>query len=448
MGLHNCNSFASDRRASAFGKMSSMFPRSRHLIILSSLILTFIPSCTSQSASGLILAPNNLGTLTPTPFQPEPGVYDSPFSARVDPQPAATFTPYPIAPVYQNGVSNPEVLPPDNEVNPLFTVITNPLTGLPAADPQLLERRPIAIKIANYPRYVRPQSGLALADVVFEYYIEGLLTRFIAIFYGNDTPWAGPVRSGRYFDEHILRMYQSFFVFKFADPRELDYFRASDFADFLVTPGFGACPPYKQGKYKRESYNNIFFDTGRFKDCIARLGVDNTRPALRSGFFSELPQNSALTYHRIFTHYSVDDYNYWEYDPATHKYFRFQEATDTRDGGQPAYAPLMDDYAGLPVTADSVVVLFVPHTFTTQNEAKDEIYHIDLLNSGQAYVFRDGQAYPALWFRNNLDQPLLLTDLNRLPIYLKPGRTFYQVIGMSSTYSQSGTDWYFTFKTP
>ena len=430
-----------------FGKISHMTQRFLQWTLPTVLVLTLTLSC--ASAPGLIPAPLiNSGPPTPTPFQPELGKYDSPFSEVVAPQVAVTFTPYPTTTVYQNGVFDPQVLPPDASVNPLFSSVTNPLTGLPASDPLLLERRPIAIKIANYPRYNRPQSGLTLADVVFEYYIEAFLTRFIAIFYGNDTPMAGPVRSGRYFDEHILRMYNSFFVFKFADPREYNYFKASDFADFLVVPGFGSCPPFLAGKYKRESYNNVFFDTSRFKDCNQHKGVDNSRPTLRGGFFSEDPPVSLLSFKRIFTRYSVDDYNYWEYDPASRKYFRYQEATDTRNGRSPAYAPLMDDQTHLPVTADNVVVLFVPHTFATLNEAEDEVYHIDLLNYGEAYVFRNGLAYPALWHRTDSNQPLLLTDLNNLPIYLKPGRTFYQVIGRTSTYSQSGTDWYFNFKTP
>ena len=286
--------------------------------------------------------------------------------------------------------------------------------------------------------------------MVFEYYIEGLLTRFIAVFYGNDTPLAGPVRSGRYFDEHVLRMYHSFFVFQYADPRELNYFRTSDFANFLVLQGYAgaSCPPFTKGKYKRDLYNNAFFDTTRFKNCIERKGVDNSRPALRSGFFSEDPPDSTLVFNRISTHYSSDSYNYWEYNPASQKYFRYQEVTDTRNGKPPSFAPLMDDQTHLPVTADNVVELFVPHTFATLNEAEDEVYHIDLLNYGEAYIFRNGLAYSAQWHRTSLDQPLLLTDLNNLPIYLKPGRTFYEVIGRTSTYSQSGTDWYFNFRTP
>jgi len=62
----------------------------------------------------------------------------------------------------------------------------NPLTGLPVADPSLLDRRPIVVKIPNYPHYVRPQAGISLADQIYEYYLEWGLTRFLAIFYGND----------------------------------------------------------------------------------------------------------------------------------------------------------------------------------------------------------------------------------------------------------------------
>ena len=43
------------------------------------------------------------------------------------------------------------------------TVTIDPLTGLPPADPSLLQRRPLAIKVANYPRVFRPQAGLTLA---------------------------------------------------------------------------------------------------------------------------------------------------------------------------------------------------------------------------------------------------------------------------------------------
>jgi len=95
----------------------------------------------------------------------------------------------------------------------------NPLTGLPVNDSTILNRRPVAVKISNYPRETRPQWGLSEADHVFEYYHEGGLTRFHAIFYGTDVEEAGPIRSARFADEDLIRAYKSVFAFGSADYR-------------------------------------------------------------------------------------------------------------------------------------------------------------------------------------------------------------------------------------
>jgi hypothetical protein len=169
---------------------------------------------------------------------------------------------------------------------------------------------------------------------------------------------------------------------------------------------------------------------------------------IRSSFFSDEPQPSGLAGLRVFTDYSVYSYNYWEYDAATHKYFRYQEANDLDKNKPRAYSLLSDALTGLPVTADNVVVIFAPHTFANQFEEEDQVYRIDPVDTGRAYVFRDGLAYPAQWYRIDIDQPLLITDEAGAPIYLHPGRTFYQVIGESSGHTQDGADWHFTFQTP
>lgn len=75
---------------------------------------------------------------------------------------------------------------------------------------------------------------------------------------------------------------------------------------------------------------------------------------------------------------------------------------------------------GLPVTADNVVVILVPHIFANQFNAEDEVYNIDLIDFGNAFVFRDGKAIPAYWNWTAIDQPLLFTDLTGNPIYLRP----------------------------
>lgn len=436
----------------AFGKIKLMIFRAadgkRRGSIFFVFLLFTLSACEPSVDVELASAPMVVTTLTP--FQPAPTVPVPFVDAQLSPLQEPTFTPFPNQVTVPENYSTPVELSASDGVSMdlLGLSTNNPLTGLPVANPALLERRPIAIKVGNSPDYVRPQSGLSLADVVYEYYIEWGDSRFIAIFYGNDSPHVGPVRSGRYFDEHVTRMYNAFLVFKFADPRELNYLRASDLANYLITPGFGACPPFVDGVVGREDYNNYFFDTAQWAKCAVKKGVDNVRHAMSGGFFSQEVPPSDLIVNRIYTYFSVYSYNYWQYDPSLHKYFRYQEANDMVNGRTEAYAPLSDAETGLPVTADNVVILFVPYTFATRNEAEDEVYHVDLVDSGNAYVFRDGVAIPATWERIDQNQPILLTSLLGTPIYLHPGQTFYEVIGTTSSYTQNGTDWLFQFATP
>jgi hypothetical protein len=356
--------------------------------------------------------------------------------------PTFTHTPPPTVDVAVPQTEQPTavVLPP-----PL-----NPLTGLPAADPSLLNRRPMAIKVANYPRYIRPQSGLTLADQVFEYYIEDGLTRFIAVFFGNDSEWVGPVRSGRFFDENIQRMYQAYLVFKFADPRVLDYFRTTDFAEFLVVPGFEACPPFRLlDSRKIEVYNNSYFNTLAWQDCIAEDNLTNDAPSFRSGMFNaQMTSLASVAGNVVYGYYSEDDYHYWAFLPETGEYVRYQETRDTRNGKEEKYEPLVDRVNANAVHAANVVYVFAYHTFADTYQAEDEVYHIDLTGSGEAYVFRDGVGIVARWSRPFANQPLVLIDANGAQVFLKPGITSYEVIGTNSYVDQGDGLWTFHHSTP
>ena len=386
-----------------------------------------------------------------TPFQPlTENVPDSPYTgAAPTPLNLPTFTPLPPTPTER--VILPEILPAGVNV-PAFTLPKdlNPLTGLPPSDPALMERRPLAIKVANYPRYNRPQAGLTLADNIYEYYIEGGLTRFIAVYYGNNSEWVGPVRSGRYFDEHIQRMYHAYLVFKFADARVESHLETTpDVAPFLVVPSIGSCPPFSLKPDRDiEAYNNSYFNTTLWEECVSRNGLENERQAIRNGFFSETVLLSELRGTQMYTYYSPDSYNYWLYDPKTKQYIRYQELSDNRNDKPETYDVLTDFVTGEAVHAANVVFILVHHNFSNTFDEEDEVYQIDLTDTGEAYVFRDGVGIPARWIRTNQDQPLLLTTLSGAPIYLRPGITFYEVLGAASYVDQDAGEWNFHHSTP
>ena len=414
--------------------------------ILAILIL-LVSSCNS---SPLTEVPSS-GIPSPTPFQPvTKSASDSPY---VEGAPTPVYLPSltPPPPTPTEKVILPEALPAGVNVQ-AFTLPTdlNPLTGLLPSDPALMERRPLAIKVANYPRYIRPQSGLTLADNVYEYYIEAGLTRFIAVFYGNNSDWVGPVRSGRYFDENIQRMYHSYLVFKFADPRVESHLETTgDVAPFLVVPSLGTCPPFQlMDSRKIEVYNNSYFRMPLWEGCVLKNGLDNERQAIRNGFFSENVSSSELLGTELFTYYSADSYSKWLYDSETKQYVRYQETDDVRNDKPEKYQMLVDQMTGNAVHAANVVYLMAYHTFSNTFDLEDEVYQIDLTGSGEAYVFRDGIGMPARWIRTNIDQPLLLISLNGTPIYFRPGITFYEVLGTASYVDQDAGEWHFHHATP
>jgi hypothetical protein len=97
-----------------------------------------------------------------------------------------------------------------------FPSDVDPLTGLTVSDPTILDRRPVMIKVSNYPRSTRPHAGLSSADIVFDYYIGEGGNRFLALFYGQNTDAAGPIRSGRLVDRWLVRMYQGILGLEYA----------------------------------------------------------------------------------------------------------------------------------------------------------------------------------------------------------------------------------------
>lgn len=374
--------------------------------------------------------------------------------------PTATHTATPISTATANSGAQTAALDAAATSDPTARPL-NPLTGLPATDPRLLERRPLAIKISNYPRDIRPQFGLNEADVVFEYYIEWGYTRFIGIFYGENAAKIGPVRSGRYFDEHITRMYRAFYVFNFADPREYGYFLGGDLAASMVVPG-GNCSisPFFTSRISTRiadaAHYECYFDATRFGDHPAHRAAVDSAPDLRSTFFSAAPLTEGATVERLSTYFSRCDYSYWQYDADSGRYLRFQEVYPSKDLGRindcldnpRTYSALVDSVTGEQVFADNVIVIFASHTFANANEESDEIYHIDLVDSGRAYVFRDGMGTAARWVRTDVDQPLLITTLAGDPFGLRPGRTFFEVLGETSKEWSDGTEWHFDFHTP
>ncbi len=418
----------------------------KYLILIILFSLTVAACSQMDTLLSAIPGPDQgIASASDTPLPEVPTTAAPTATPGISPTPTLTHTPKPTRtprPTFTPSATMPPIVRvgPDN-----FPDYINPLTGLTVINPALLNRRPMAVKIPNYPHYVRPQSGISLADHVWEYYLEDGLTRFIAIFYGDDAIKVGPIRSARIFDEHIMRMYNAIFVFNGADERVLDYYKEKGLDNDLFVVE-RECPPLCRDN-SISNYNNLFGNTTLISQYISGHGTDNSRYDLSSNFFYSLGSRGRDFASRVYVHYSYANYAYWEFDNISHRYLRYQGSVDVVDGQQEEYTLLTDSLTGYPIAADNVVILFVPHEFYFLS-SDTEIFSINLVDTGKAYVFQTGRAYEALWQREAENKPISILLPDGLPFPLKPGITFFQVINNTSTTTQNDSVWEFEFVRP
>lgn len=325
----------------------------------------------------------------------------------------------------------------------------NPLTGLVVADPSILERRPVSVKISNYPRSNRPQWGLTRADIVYEYYHNNDLTRFYAIYYGQDAELAGPIRSGRLMDSYLMDIYESDLVFASADQRVLDRFEREQLPWQMIAALEGDCPPNPVCRVNPAEENFLLTDTSVIGDYAIRHGGNDDRPDLHGMSFSQAPPAGGEPLDRIYFYYSYSAYSYFQYDPQTDRYLRYQDAQEDLGGRGVAYEPLRDQLTNQQVAADTVVLLLMPHFHYfyapgTDTVPPTEVVDMDFEGEGTAYAFRDGQAYMLEWVHNP-GELVYLVDENGERWPFKPGTTWFQVMTDRSTLEKKNDGWLFDF---
>ncbi len=315
----------------------------------------------------------------------------------------------------------------------------NPLTGEVIDVASLLQRRPMLIKISNFPRNNRPQWGLSRADIVFEHYAEGGLTRFSALFYGQDAAIVGPIRSARFIDIELVNMYAAVFAYGSADFRVRERIAESAFAERTVTEYPARCPP--MCRFDPVNYNHLITSTIDLQTYILSQGVDNTPPDLSGLVFSAEAPGGGERGDVLDIRYADVNFHRWEYADEQSVYLRSQET----GADDEEVALLADALDGEQIDAENVIVVIVPHTFLSGTLGLVEI-HLD--GAGRALAFRDGYVYEVEW-RRDPGGRLRFNIPDGEPYALKPGSTWIELVNTSSEiFDPKAGQWAIRFHIP
>jgi hypothetical protein len=304
----------------------------------------------------------------------------------------------------------------------------NPLTGL-AVDPARLNRRPLAVKVSNYPAVVVPQHGLSAADLVYEAPVEGGVTRFTAIYLSQDAERVGSIRSIRLIDFDIQAMYNAYVAYSGASygitQRALNWMPLSALSAEQV-----GCPPFCRYPEGGQAYEHTLFTstsalwewTDARDEQRAAVGYEvlNTQQTLDGLAFHEYVPSGGTAATQLDVSYTQSSAT-WRYDSGSERYLRTQNG-----------APHVDAATGGQLSAANVVIIEAV-TYEDRSILEDQynnLYSIGfrLTGSGPAYLLRDGQMYSGQWVRSDRDSAMQFVGNDGELMRFKPGNTWFQVV--------------------
>ncbi len=296
--------------------------------------------------------------------------------------------------------------PAPAEVPEIETGVAAPLSGVlldEAAAAVILDRPALVVKVDNHPR-ARPQTGLDLADIVFDLRAEGV-TRFAAVFHSVIPDPVGPVRSSRTSDFDLLR------------GLDTPIYASSGGNDY-VTAGLRELPIVELTNRSRNEYfrdfsrpapHNLFI---MGSDLYSVAGERGGSPSpwfsyrrsesgiLDTGVEATGPVTISFTGSPVVTHTWDDELGGW---------------LRTQDG----HPHLTSD--GVQLAPENVVVATTTYRTSPADASSPEVVST---GGGDLLVLTDGRIIAGSWSRPAASDKLSLADSAGDEIALTPGRTW------------------------
>jgi hypothetical protein len=283
-----------------------------------------------------------------------------------------------------------------------------PLTGLPVEDEEDLKLRPIAVMIDNEYN-ARPQSGLLEAEIVYEFPVEGNITRYMAVYHHNHSEKIGPVRSARpYFIDKALE-FNAVYVHCGGSPqalRDLVALKVDTLNDLKGSPCFWRAKD-------RKMPHNLYTSTKLMRE-VMESSKFNTKTAPQYFRFSDefLDLDGKKT-RSISFNYSKNYVVGYEYDEKDKLYYR------TINGVR-----LKDKESGKDIAMTNIIVE------KTSARVLDDVGRLEVSNIGKdrGYYLTGGKLIEIEWSKSGRSERTVYKDLKGNEILINKGTTWIQVV--------------------
>lgn len=297
-----------------------------------------------------------------------------------------------------------------SKLAPKPTTVPSTLSGLPV-DPSANLRPVTGIMIENTPD-ARPQAGLSQAGVVFEAVAEAGITRFLTLYQDQQPTNVGPVRSARpYYIQWDLG-FDAPYAHVGGSPDALSDIKAWGVKDLDQFANGGAYHRVSS----RAAPHNVYTSLANLSQLETQKGYDNSS-------FSGFERKAAApakqpTVTSIDLDLSGSTYNvHYDYAAATNSYNR-------SEGG----APQLDANTNQQLSPKVVIAIVVPESRGALDASGAYYSDYNVLGSGQAFVFQDGEEVSGTWSKATATTQLSFTTSSGQVLKLDPGQTWITAI--------------------
>nr|WP_162990870.1 DUF3048 domain-containing protein [Maliibacterium massiliense] len=273
--------------------------------------------------------------------------------------------------------------------------------------------KPIAIMVENHPD-ARPQSGLSKADVVYEAYAEGSISRFMAVFTTQFPQKVGPVRSARVYFVNLAREWDPIYMhFGGAQPKEnaeanvYNLFKKVNFRQRI--DGMNNTT-YIQRDNSRKAPHNAYANL----EAVAAQDDAGTDKLHAFAFRSAGDAVQGADAPAVTINYEKSNVVHYTYDAASGKYNRTIGST-----------PFTDKETGQQVQVRNIIV---QHTTQSNYPNAGLLLNIKTTGEGKATYFMGGKTFEGTWKCAGGGEPTKFYDASGNEVQLLPGNTWIQVL--------------------
>ena len=338
--------------------------------------------------------------------------------------------------------------------------IINPITGIEVESEDALPARPVQVSIPNDTYGAVPQSNISYADVIYEFPVEGQLTRLQAIFYSEFPDKVGPLRSVRYYFVDVATEYKAFHVGYGWGKHARSYMKSNNV-------------PHINGMQETEMFyrvsdksapNNAYIDWATIEKAEQDQGALDEKQTIKPWKFRDDKWKEEQEAAKAEAQAVIDEKSEstdeedvaaveeakkvleepakatslhvkslgcnstCEYDAESGKYLRYWYGE-----------PFIDKETGEQLQFDNILVQKVHSDIMTDDEtgASDPKGRltIDMFAGGEAYLFTQGEVIKGTWSRDTVESRTKFKDENGKQFRFTPGKTWVYVLDQDKEFS-------------